>query len=182
VGIGITYGATMNVDVLRFFQILGARRVVQCGYFGGLQQHMRRADFMVPSQFIRHDGGSDAYLPREVAPAMSALLTEALLAKLAGHPVHRLPQLSIAGGIASETQQHIDDWSAAGYGGVDLEFASTAAVCHRYGMAFTGLLLCSDVPVANESIFGPFEGEARRIYEERRQLMFKTAVELVAAE
>ena len=178
-GIGITYGPTMNADCVRFMQILGARRIIQIGYYGGLQSHMQRADFNLVSEAIREDGASDSYLEKNVALPATTTLVASLATHCVGHPVHRLPQLSIVGGILSETAEQISAWSNRGYGGVDLETATTFAVARRFGIDHAALLLCSDVVVSGDSLLQRISNaDLREKYETRRKLMFGSAIEV----
>ena len=182
VGIGISYGATMNADSMRFMQILGAQKVVQIGYFGGLQPFMERADYNLVSEAIRLDGASDAYLSREVTLPASQQLSAALAEAVAGHTVHRLPQVSIVGGILSETVEHINTWSQLGYGGVDLETATTFAIARRFSLEHAALLLCSDVVISGDSLLHRISDlDMRSKYETRRDLMFRASLDVACS-
>lgn len=179
IGFGVAYGPTFAADVARFCQLMGARKLIQIGFYGGLQPNMKRADFIVPTEAIRGDGASDAYLPRETQVFASTTLSDHLAAMLteSGATVHRLPQISIVGGILSETREHIADWSGRGYGGVDLETATTFAIAHRYGLECAAMLLCSDVVVEGDTLFHAHaDEEARERYERHRLLMEEIAL------
>lgn len=179
IGFGVAYGPTFAADLARFCQLMGARKLIQIGFYGGLQPDMKRADFIVPTEAIRGDGASDVYLPRETRLFGSAELSDHLVTALteAGATVHRLPQLSIVGGILSETREHIAEWSALGYGGVDLETATTFAIAHRYGLDCASMLLCSDVVVEGDTLFHAHaDEEARERYERHRLLMEEIAL------
>ncbi|BCX03142.1 MAG: hypothetical protein KatS3mg053_1080 [Candidatus Roseilinea sp.] len=179
IAFGIAYGATFAADMARFCQLMGARRIIQIGYFGGLQPHMRRADLLVPTEAIRQDGASDAYLPAETRLLASQSLCARLsaVASTEGARVHQLPQLTIAGGILSETREQIAEWSARGYGGVDLETAATFAIAHRYGLEYAAILMCSDVVVESDTLFNPHtDDDARARYERCRKIMEETAL------
>jgi uridine phosphorylase len=182
IGLAVVYGAPFAADFARAFQILGARMLLQLGYFGGLQPGLRRADFIVPTEAIRMDGASDTYLPGSERLFASEELSQHIARQLTENSatVHRLPQLTIAGGILSETREHIAGWSARGFGGVDLETATTFAVAQRFGLLRAAILMCSDVIVEDDSLFMHLEGESREHYLNSRTLMEETALNAVA--
>jgi uridine phosphorylase len=181
----VTYGPTMTAECLRAFQILGARRVVQLGYFGGLQPHMTRGDVIVPKIAVRMDGASDAFLPRELNVSsdirLSQSLKRAILAREPESVIHRSPQVTISGGILSETRTQIKAWSNVGYGGVDLETATTFALASRFGMQAAAALVCSDVVVAEDSLFERKEGPLRERMHAMRGHIDEAALEVVCA-
>jgi uridine phosphorylase len=183
IGFGVAYGATFAADLARFCQLLGARTLIQIGFFGGLQPNMRRADFIVPTQSIRGDGASDVYLPRGEPLFASFRLSESIATEVQGlgSDVHRMPQLSIVGGILSETREQIAEWSACGYGGVDLETATTFAVAQRFGLDRAALLLCSDVIVEGDTLFHAADDDTRERYERNRLIMEDVALKVVCA-
>jgi purine-nucleoside phosphorylase len=181
IGYAVVYGATMAADVARAWHILGAKKLIQIGYYGGLQAGMQRGDFIVPSEGIRMDGASDAYLHPEVRVHATEALHAEAIAQLRRTPdttVHLLPQLTIVGGILSETREQISAWSARGYGGVDLETAATFAVAQRFGMACAAMLICSDVIVEGDSLFHRTEGEVRDRYKRAELLMEDVALRI----
>lgn len=174
------YGATMAADFVRCPQVLGARQVIQIGYYGGLQHHMNTGDFLVGTHAVRLDGASDFYLPRDVAlPATEALNTRLIAGVRAQDEdaiIHQAPILSTGGGILSETKAQIDSWCALGIGGVDLETAATFAVAHRFGMACAALLVCSDVVVAGDSLLDHDGRDEARARYHRAALVMEEAV------
>ena len=179
VGFAVVYGATMAADVSRAWQILGAKQLIQIGYYGGLQTGMQRGDFIVPTEGIRMDGASDAYLHPEVRVHASADLNRAIATHLGNETdvvIHSLPQLTIVGGILSETREQIAAWSKAGYGGVDLETAATFAVAHRFGLPCAAMLICSDVVIDGDTLFTRSTNELRLRYKRSEALMERVAL------
>ncbi|NJM39781.1 MAG: hypothetical protein HC853_02915 [Anaerolineae bacterium] len=115
------YGATMAADYVRCPQVLGAKQVIQIGFYGGLQHHMNTGDFLVGTHAVRLDGASDFYLPRDVALPASAELTAQIISHIkaldAEAVIHQAPIISTGGGILSETKAQIDSCARWGWVG-----------------------------------------------------------------
>jgi uridine phosphorylase len=192
VAFAVVYGPTMAADVARAFQLLGVRALVQIGYYGGLQRGMKRGDFILPTEAIREDGASHAYLPQDQRVHADAGLHAHLAAQIntrcdalaaefpdsARSVIHALPHLTIAGGILSETREQIAAWGALGYGGVDLETATTFSVAHRFGVPCAAVMVCSDVVAEGDSLFVREVGDARARYLRAQRVMEEAVLSL----
>ncbi|MCL5997692.1 MAG: hypothetical protein M1546_16790 [Chloroflexi bacterium] len=178
IGFAVVYGPTFAADFARIFQILGAKTLIQIGAYGGLQPEMRQGDILVPTESIRQDGASDAYLPDGERLYASEDLSESICAELrvAGATCYRLPQLTICGGVFSETEAHIRTWGSCGYGGVDLETAATFAIAQRFGLRRAAILVCSDVIAVGNTVFHERDADTAQRYQRGKELIHEVSL------
>ncbi len=142
---GPAVGAPMAVLCLEKLIACGARRIVQVGWAGGLQDGMAVGDVVIPVTAVSEEGTSRHY-PLERQPTADSHLCRHLagLARSLGLPVHR-------GRVWSTDAPYRETWAAVrrhrdqGILAVEMEFSALLAVAAFRTAALAGILLVSDL-------------------------------------
>lgn len=172
------YGAARTAEVIHLFGMLGTRLAVQIGTCGGLQQHLRPGDVVVPDRAIALDGVAPLYGAADSAGGSAAWSARARdLLQQRGCVVHRGVHLTWPT-LFAQTGELCAGWHAQGYLSVDMETATTFAVSERFGMPATSLLVVWDELTRGRSFLDPLSGSDRDALDRSNAAVFEVALRL----
>jgi purine-nucleoside phosphorylase len=141
------FGAPAVSMYLEVAADLGVRKVVACGYVGGLDARMQVGDYFVPSAALAFDGCTRAYFPTRHRFSPSTELAEELKkhsettrARAHGGPLASIDALML------ESDEMIEDLGCESCVGVDLETACFFAIGDKLGLTVAALHIVSDNP------------------------------------
>jgi len=119
--IGDPVGAPQAVILMEQLIGFGVKHIIFLGLCGGLQEHTRIGDIVIPTSAYREEGTSFHYLPPEVVPNISENLLSALedSASRMGLNPHKGPLWS-TDAIYRETRAKINRYRRMGVLGVDM--------------------------------------------------------------
>jgi purine-nucleoside phosphorylase len=138
------YGSGMVADMLYILIQLGVHYVFQIGSMGSLQQHINIFDLVIPSECVKFEGLETHFL-QSTSRCNEFLLqtvTKAMETK-AATPFYTGQTISIDFLFAENTER-VTTWSQIGLLAIDMETATTYAVCHELGAKAIAVLLIID--------------------------------------
>jgi uridine phosphorylase len=145
------FGAPAVAMYLEVAAALGARRVIACGYVGGLDPGMEIGSYVVPDSACARDGCTRAYVPSvssearfQADPGFIASLTDGLEQRGAAFRI--APIVSIDA-LLLEDDAMIAELTAKGFRSIDLETACLYAIGERLGLPVAALHIVTDNPV-----------------------------------
>lgn len=149
--IGDPVGAPQAVILMEQLIGFGAERIIFLGLCGGLQEHTRIGDIVIPTHAHREEGTSFHYLPPEVIPSISDPLLSPLEESAArlGLNVLKGPLWS-TDAIYRETRAKISRYRQMGVLGVDMEISAVYSVAQYRGIEAAAVLVVSDETAASE--------------------------------
>jgi len=174
------YGAAMASSHAHVAAALGARAILQVGSYGGLATAGRVGDVLVPSRVLGKDGVSRQQ-SKGAAIDMDAGLRDQLDAALVAQGATTIDGLLISTtSISLERDQDIRRWMRAGYAGVEMEAAATAAMARHFGVPTAGAFVLWDNIGVGHTIFTRSEEDRERTQLAQDQIL-RAAVEVAAA-
>lgn len=149
--IGDPVGAPQAVILMEQLIGFGVERILFLGLCGGLQEHTRIGDIVIPTRAYREEGTSFHYLPPEVVPAVSENLLSCIekSASRMGLALHKGPLWS-TDAIYRETRAKINRYRQMGALGVDMEISAVYSVAQYRGIETAAVLVVSDETAAPE--------------------------------
>jgi uridine phosphorylase len=145
------FGAPAVAMYLEVAAALGARRIIACGYVGGLDADMEIGSYVLPDSACALDGCTRAYVPSASSdtrfhadPGLIANLEVRLEQRCAAFRI--APIVSIDA-LLLEDDAMIARLTANGLRSVDLETACLYALGERLGLPVAALHIVSDNPV-----------------------------------
>ena len=144
-------GAPIVAMYLEVAALLGVKKVVACGYVGGVVRDIEVGSYVIPSSAHGLDGCTRNYSPKEPSCPSSEPLTSGLChsSDLRGARYAVGPIVSIDTPML-EDDAMISDFQGKGYLAVDLETACLYAVGTRLGLQVASIHIVSDSPGQKE--------------------------------
>ena len=145
------FGAPIVAMYLEVAALLGVKKVVACGYVGGILRDIDVGSYVIPSSAYGLDGCTRNYSPDDPSCPSSEPLTSRLC-----HSSDLRGQRCAGGPIVSidipmlEDDAMISDVQGKGYLAVDLETACPYAVGTRLGLQVASIHIVSDNPGQKE--------------------------------
>lgn len=173
------YGAAMASSHAHLAAVLGARSILQVGSYGGLATEGRVGDVLVPSRVLGKDGVSRQQtrgLPIDMDPGLRAQL-EATLAAAGATTIDGL--LISTTSISLERDSDVRRWLRAGYAGVEMEAAATAAMARHFNIPTAGAFVLWDNIGVGHTIFTRTDEDRERTARAQSQIL-RAAVEVAA--
>lgn len=138
------YGSGMVADMLYLLIQLGVHYVFQIGSMGSLQQHINIFDLVIPSECMKFEG-LETHFSQPTSRCDEFLLqtvTKVIEAK-ASTPFHTGKTISIDFLFAENTER-VNTWSNQELLAIDMETATTYAVCHELEAKAIAILFIID--------------------------------------
>lgn len=173
------YGAAMASSHAHLAAVLGARAILQVGSYGGLATDGRVGDVLVPSRVLGKDGVSRQQskgAPIDMDPRLRADLDSALRAAGAT-TIDGL--LITTTSISLERDSDVRRWMRAGYAGVEMEAAATAAMARHFNVPTAGAFVLWDNIGVGHTIFTRSEEDRERTKLAQNQIL-RAAIEVAA--
>lgn len=180
VWIAWVYGAAMASSHAHLAAVLGARSMLQVGSYGGLATDGRVGDVLVPSRVLGKDGVSRQQskgVPIDMDAGLRARL-EAALTAVGATTIDGL--LISTTTISLERDQDVRRWMRAGYAGVEMEAAATAAMARHFGIPTAGAFVLWDNIGVGHTIFTRTDEDRERTKTAQHQIL-RAAVQVAAA-
>jgi purine-nucleoside phosphorylase len=174
------FGAAMAASHAHLAASLGARSILQVGSFGGLATDGKVGDVLVPSRVLGKDGVSRQQ--SKGAPIqMDAPLRMQLAGALAAAGATTIDGLLISTTtISLERDRDVRRWVRAGYAGVEMEAAATAAMARHFGIPTAGAFVLWDNIGVGHTIFNRSDEDRERTRIAQLRIL-RAAVETAAA-
>jgi len=156
--------------------LLGARRIVLVGTVGGLAPSLHTVDMVVPD---RSDGTHSAWMyhhnddpATRPDPAMAESLVRRLRAALpTGATIAQGPTTTCET-ILAETARDVQQWSAAGYLGVEMEAAVTFAIGRHFDIPAAAALYVADTLLTEVGFLDPAYADSKAARSHARQVQY----------
>jgi purine-nucleoside phosphorylase len=173
------YGAAMASSHAHLAAVLGARSILQVGSYGGLATDGKVGDVLVPRRVLGRDGVSRQQ-SRGAVLEMDPELRDQLEASLVAEGATTIDGLLLTTtSISLERDQDIRRWMRAGYAGVEMEAAATAAMARHFGVPTAGAFVLWDNIGVGHTIFTRSEQDRARTKLAQDQIL-RAAVQTAA--
>lgn len=145
------FGSPMAAMYLEVLCMLGARRVIACGYVGGLMPDALIGSYCLPDSAVGFDGTSRSYDPTTCISHADTGLMKALVdqADQCGAQA-RQGQIASIDALMLESDSMIADLQRQGCGMIDLETACLFSLAARLGVRIAAIHIVSDNPARKE--------------------------------
>lgn len=176
----MAYGAPRTVEVVYLFSMLGARLAIQIGTCGGLQNHLRPGDIMVPESAIPADGVAAHFGNGEVRLPTPAVVESAStkLKVRSSRSVHVGRHVTFSS-LFAESATMMEGWHADGLLSVEMEAATTFAVAEAYGTDAVAMLVVWDELTRGRRFSDPMPDEDLEALDAGNRHVYEVALELV---
>ena len=145
------FGAPIVAMYLEVAALLGVKKIVACGYVGGVLKDIDIGSYVIPSGAYGYDGCTRNYTPEDGFATSSESLTSNLCrfsdrcgARYAVGPIVSIDTPML------ENDAMIRDFERMGYLAVDLETACLYTVGTRLGLKVASIHIVSDSPAQKE--------------------------------
>jgi uridine phosphorylase len=165
------FGAAMAASHAHLAASLGARSILQVGSYGGLATAGRVGDVLVPSRVLGKDGVSRQQskgVPIEMDVRLRTQLGEALI-EAGATTIDGL--LISTTTISLERDSDVRRWVRAGYAGVEMEAAATAAMARHFGIPTAGAFVLWDNIGVGHTIFNRSDEDRERTHEAQLRIL-----------
>ncbi len=141
------FGAPIVAMYTEVAALLGVKKIIACGYVGGVAEDLGVGSYLVPSSANGLDGCTRSYSPNNGLARSS----ESLMSKLCGN-LDRCSATYSVGPIVSidtlmlENDVMVESFARDGYYAIDLETACLYAVANRSGVQAASIHIVSDSP------------------------------------
>jgi len=139
------YGCAYASELAHFASVLGAKAIIHIGSFGALKSEMKTGDIIIPSKAYGEESVTRMYR-RENAKLFVAA-DESLCKELAESisiPYKKDESVISIQAMMAETAEDLDDWSGAGYTGVEMECAGLFSVAEHFGVPAAAIMCVAD--------------------------------------
>ena len=145
------FGAPIVALYLEVAALLGVKKIVACGYVGGVLKDIDIGSYVIPSGAYGFDGCTRNYAPEDPFSTSSESLTSKLCKFSDRYGVRYAvgPIVSIDTPLL-ENDAMITDFGRKGYLAVDLETACLYSVGTRLGLQAASIHIVSDSPAQKE--------------------------------
>ena len=141
------FGAPIVALYTEVAALMGVKKIVACGYVGGVIDKVDVGSYMVPSSAYGLDGCTQNYSSKDLSISSS----ESLASRICSLLDHREASY-VVGPIVSidtlmlENDAMIEDFASKGYYAIDLETACLYAVANRLDIKVASVHIVSDNP------------------------------------
>lgn len=141
----IGYGGAWLSEYLHWACIFGSKKNILLGSCGGLKPGMKTGEFIVPTFSYADESSARIYNRKSSKHASDVTLSDILAAKLGADDtkVWRGPTVTCQAMIG-ETKEDVQEWSADGYFGVEMEASTVFAVSEHFGVPTSASLYVGD--------------------------------------
>ena len=145
------FGAPIVAMYMEVAALLGVRKIVACGYVGGVAEDIDVGSSVIPSSAYGLDGCTRNYSPENTLVRSSESLTSRLcrISDARGARYAMGPIVSIDTPML-ESDAMISEFDNSGYCAIDLETACLYAVGTRLGLEVAAIHIVSDSPGQKE--------------------------------
>lgn len=176
-------GTAVMATYLHLGSLLGSKRNILLGVVGGLAPGMKSGDLIVPTAVIGNDSArmydrsniSGQYRP-------DASLTSELMARVGEEFRIWTGTTTTCEMMLAETLRDVNDWSAAGILGVEMEGALTFALSGHFGIPSAALFFVTDNLVENETLLSEAHREQRDLRARSRAHQYDLGLSLLLGE
>lgn len=175
------YGAPRTAEVVHMAALVGVRLGVQIGSCGVLGDGIRPGDVIVPTAALGLDGVTSLYADAPLVAASSAWVERAAAAlDERDIAVHRGPSVTWPT-LFNQPVERVEEWSQAGYLGVDMETAATLAVARSFSLDAVSMLVAWDELRSGRSFLDPLSGSEASAFAAADDAIFDATLDLVEA-
>lgn len=149
----VVYGSSKTSEFTHLASLFGSKKNVLLGSCGGLLKGAKMGDIIVPTQSAS-DGSSTFAYDRTKSDLQSSdtLLSESLATNIGEHfTVHR-QKTATCQAMLGETYEDVQEWSAQGFAGVEMEAAAFFAVSNHFNVPSAAVLRIADNLIENETV------------------------------
>lgn len=148
---GPLFGAPIVSMYVEVAALLGVKKIVACGYVGGVLKDIDVGSYVIPSGAVGLDGCTRSYSSGHHMFASSESLTS-ILCRTADQfgSQYAVGNIVSIDALMLETDAMIKGFASTGYLGIDLETACLYAVGSRLGLQASSIHIVSDSPAQKE--------------------------------
>jgi len=173
----VVYGGVMLSEYLHFACMFGSKKNIHTGSCGGLFPEMNSVDFLIPTWSFGNESSTRFYDRENVKNIHypNKELNEKIKAKLGGEKVWEGPVMTCAAMLA-ETEEDVQQWSKAGYFGVEMETSTVLAVSNHFKVPAAALVYVTDNLIKGQVVGDESHVRQKEIRHQKSQKMFDAAV------
>jgi purine-nucleoside phosphorylase len=178
----VVYGAAYLSEIAHVASMLGSKMNLLMGSCGGLDPALNMGDTILPVSSYGNESSTRMY-QRETSSYIYDTSLD-LRSSIKNLLTHRSSvyegRLVTVQAMLAETKEDVENWSAQGYLGVDMETATLFAVSNHFNVPSAALLYVGDNLVKNELINNPSyiasKAFRRGVSEENYEIMLRFLV------
>jgi hypothetical protein len=149
----VVYGSSKTSEFTHLASLFGSKKNILLGSCGGLLKGAKMGDVIVPTESAS-DGTSTFTYDRtkaDLQPSDTGL-SESLAKSIgADFMVHR-QKTATCQAMLGETYEDVQEWSAQGFAGVEMEAAAFFAVSNHFNVPSAAVLRIADNLIENETV------------------------------
>ncbi|MHB8244477.1 MAG: phosphorylase family protein [Acidimicrobiales bacterium] len=173
-------GTAVMAQYLHLACLFGSARNVLLGTVGGLAPGMRNADFVVPTAV---KGNDSAWMYDRANESALHYPDDGLLgvlqSKLPPEPKSWQGPTTTCEMMLAETKEDVDEWSQAGFLGVEMEAALFFAVSRHFAVPSVALLYVGDNLIENETVLSSSHAASKGQRQAARAVQYRIGLELL---
>lgn len=174
----MAYGAPRAGEVIHLFGVLGTKLAIQIGTCGGLQEHLRPGDIILPMEVKGEDGVAHLYgTGQTTAPTGTWVDAAKPLLAREGRGVHVGRHVTFSS-LFAETVEMYEAWHADGLLSVDMETATTLSVAARFRMEALSMLVVWDELTRGRRFLDSMAADDLAALDQSNKDVFETALAL----
>ena len=179
----VNYGGALLSEYLHLGYLFGAQKTVLVGMCGGLKPEAKSADIIIPT--AAQADGSTAHMydrTRQELQLSNSDLSDQLAAQCLADKltVHRGKTMTCQAMLA-ETSEDVQQWSEAGYLGVEMEASTVFAVSNHFQKPSAAMLCIADNLIESHTTLSAEFQDMQDIRTCVTQSQYKIAVESLLA-
>jgi len=181
----VSYGGAMLSEFIHLACLFGSKQNILLGSCGGLSADVTMGDFIVPDWSYGSESSTRMYQKTIVDYKFHSDSTsnQAIIQKLpSSHKFWTGPTMTCQAMMA-ETWEDVQEWSDAGYLGVEMEAATVFAVSNHFGVPSSALLMMTDNLIKEETVFSEnYQEFNTKIRDTLLKLQYRIALEVLLEE
>ncbi len=172
------YGAARTVEIIHLFGVLGTKLAVQVGTCGGLQEHLKPGDIILPEVASCREGVAFMYgAPDAVLGSAEWIDRAQSLLQARKHTTYRGLHMTFSS-LFAESAQMMEAWHRAGYLSVEMETATTFAVARHFHMAAVSMVVVWDELTRGRRFLDPLPPGGLEALNRANQSVYEVALAL----
>ena len=149
----VAYGGALLCEIMHLACLFGSKKNILLGSCGGLKSGASSLDVIVPTWSFAEESSAKAYSPSsnnkyESDKQLSDALTKILEKE---STVYRGPTITYQAMMA-ETWNDIQNWSQAGYLGVEMEAATVFSISKHFKIPAAAVLMIADYLIEKQTV------------------------------